>query len=54
MHADHDKVYEVQGWVKYCDDQACNTKSSSITPNPAVGDSTAKTINLVSKAYVDA
>ena len=53
--ADHDKTYEVKGYVKYCDDQACATQSTSITPNPATAPAfPVKTIRLVSKAYVDA
>ena len=53
--ADHDKTYEVKGYVKYCDDQACSTQSTSITPNPATAPAfPVKTIQLVSKAYVDA
>ena len=43
-HTDAGKTFEVKGYVKFCDDQNCSTQSTSITPNPAVGDSTTKTI----------
>jgi len=52
--ADHDKTYNVKGYVKYFDDAGFTTASTTVTPNPALGDSTVKTIKLVSKAYVDA
>lgn len=52
--ADHDKTFNVKGFVAFYEDSAFSTISSNITPNPAIGDSTVKTIKLVSKAYVDA
>jgi hypothetical protein len=52
--ADHDKTFNVKGFVAFYEDSAFTTISSNITPNPAIGDSTVKTIKLVSKAYVDA
>ena len=49
---EHDKLFEVKGYVKYCDDPACKTLSPLHSPNPSASDS-AKTITLVSKAYVE-
>ena len=54
VQADHAVTFNVKGFVAYYEDSAFTTLSSNITPNPALGDSTNKTIKLVSKAYVDA